>query len=193
MGKIKSAIELAMEKTADLKMDRAAVKKINITREGKVSASSFLDNPKKSDIMDLLNHYKGEEQDWFRSGAVETVLANLTLPQIEADLEKMSILSDALIILNCDKEQLNTMFDHLKQLFQQFLSNMDQLEEGLKQQYEPQLRQKEMQLRQQTGQEIHLTADSDPDFMKLLSEQYGRMEQQYNEVLKQAKDEMKKF
>lgn len=193
MGKIKSALELAMEKTADLKVDRTAVRKNTLTREGKVSASSFLDNPKKSDIKDRLNHYKGEEQNWFRSGAVETILANLTLPQIEADLVKLDLLSEALITLKSDKKQVNGIFGQLKQLFQQFLSNMDQLEEGLKQQYEPQLKQKEMQLREQTGQDIHLTADSDPDFMKLLSEQYSRMEQQYNEVLKQAKDEIKTF
>ena len=192
MGKIKSALELAMEKTADLKVDKKAVKKNTLTREGKVSASSFLENPDRSDMKERLKHYKGEEQSWFKSGAVDTVLANLTLPQIEADLKKLDRLSEALVLLTGEKKETRTMFDQIKQLFQQFLSNMDQLEAGLKQQYEPQLRQKEMQLQQQTGQEVHLTADSDPDFLKLLSEQYGRMEQQYNDVLKQAKDQIRK-
>ena len=193
MGKIKSALELALEKTADLKVDKEAVKKNNLIREGKISASSFLEKPDESDLPERLKHYKGDEKDWFRTGALETFLANMTLPQVEADLEKLETLSRAVVIVTGDKKNTSELFNQLKQLFQQFLSNMDQLEEGLKQQYQPQLRQKEMQLKQQTGQEVHLTADSDPDFLKLLSEQFGRMEQQYNEVLKQAKDELRKF
>ena len=35
MGKIKSALELAMEKTADLKTDKSAVKKKEISGKGK--------------------------------------------------------------------------------------------------------------------------------------------------------------
>ncbi len=191
MGKIKSALELALEKTADLKVDKSAVKKNSLTREGKVCASSFLDNPSKSDLADRLKHYKGEEREWFRSGAMDTILANLILPQIEADLQKLNNLAEGLIILTGEKKQTKEMFSQLRQLFEQYIANMDQLEEGLKQQYEPQLRQKEMQIRQQTGQDIHLTPDSDPDFIKLLSEQFGRMEQQYNEVLKQVKEEIR--
>jgi hypothetical protein len=192
MGKIKSALELAMEKTADLKADKSVIQKKDITRKGKISASSYLEEPQKSDLKDQLKSYKGEELEWFRSGAMDTVLANLTLPQVEADLDKLEKLENALILLTGEKKQTAAMFDQLRQLYQQYLSNMDQLEEGLKQQYAPQLRQKEMQLRQQTGQDIHLTPEQDPDFIKLLSEQYGRMEQQYNEVLKQAKDELRK-
>lgn len=191
MGKIKSALELAMEKTADLQVDKAALKKNELTREGKISASGHLDNPAKSELKDRLKSYKGEEQKWFLNGAVETVLANLTLPRVEADLNRLAPLAETLILLKGDKRQVNGLFDQLRQLFEQYLANMDHLEEGLKQQYEPQLRQKEMQLRQQTGQEVRLSPENDPDFMKLLAEQYGRMEQQYEEVLKQAKDELR--
>ncbi|MDC7241014.1 MAG: hypothetical protein PQJ50_11710 [Spirochaetales bacterium] len=191
MGKIKSALELALEKTAGLKTDKKAVKKSSLTREGKVSVSTFLENPEKSDFIDKLKFYKEEEQEWFKSGAMDTVLANLTLPRFEADLEKLTPLNAALSVISGKKEESDSMFDQLKQLFSQYLSNLDQLEEGMKQQYEPQLRQKEMQLRQQTGQEVHLTPEQDPDFLKLLSEQISRMDEQYNEVLKQAKEQIR--
>ncbi len=191
MGKIKSALELAMEKTADLKTDKKAVKKNMLTREGKVSVSSFLENPEKSEFIDKLKHYSGEELEWFKSGAMDTVLANLTLPRFEGDLDKLPPLNAALSVISGKKEESDSMFDQLKQLMSQYLSNLDQLEEAMKQQYEPQLRQKEMQLRQQTGQEVHLTPEQDPEFLKLLSEQISRMDQQYNDVLKQAKEQIR--
>jgi len=191
MGKIKSALELAMEKTADLKTDKKAVKKNMITREGKIAASSYLERPAGSDLKDKAKGYKDEEKEWFLAGATDTILANLTLPRLEADLEKLPPLKEALIILSGDKRRISGMFDQISQLFSQYLTNLDQLEEALKKQYEPQLRQKEMQLRQQTGQDYHLTPETDPDFMSLLSEQLSRMDQQYGEVLKQVRDELR--
>ena len=89
MGKIKSALELAMEKTADLKTDKTAVKKKEVNREGKVTLSHHLDNPGKSELADKLKFYKGEELEWFKTGAMETILANLTLPRLEMDLNKL--------------------------------------------------------------------------------------------------------
>jgi len=191
MGKIKSALELALEKTADLKTDKSAVKKNMITREGKVAISGFLEDAAKSNLQEKLQDYKGEELEWFKSGAVETVMANITLPRIEADLNKLPPLSDALSYLSGSREEVEGTFEQLGQLFSQYLSNLDQLEEALKKQYEPQLRQKEMKLRQQTGQEIHLRPEQDPEFMQILSEQLSRMDQQYNDVLKQAKEQIK--
>lgn len=192
MGKIKSAIELAMERTADLKADKKSVNKNRIVREGKVSVSSFLEDPKKSDFMDKLKSYKDEELGWFKDGAMDTILANLTLPRVESDLETLFPLNAALAIVSGNKEETDSMFEQLKQLFSQYLSNLDQLEASMKQQYEPQLRQKEQQLMQQTGQEIHLSPEQDPEFLKLLSEQINRMDQQYNDVLKQAKEQIRK-
>ncbi|WP_367277248.1 DUF6657 family protein [Oceanispirochaeta sp.] len=83
------------------------------------------------------------------------------------------------------------MFSQLQQLFSQYLSNLDQLEETMKKQFEPQLRQKELKMRQQTGRDIHLTPEQDPEFLQILSEQISRLDQQYNDVLKQAKEQIK--
>lgn len=192
MGKIKSALELALEKTADLKTDKAAVEKSRISREGKVSVSSFMEDPKKSDFIDKMKSYKDGDLETFKEGAMNTILANISLPRIEADLNRLVPLTAALSIVSGDREESESMFGQLKQLFSQYLDNIKQLEDSLKQQYEPQLRQKEQQLMQQTGQEIHLTPEQDPDFLKILSEQMSRMDQQYNEVLKQAKEQIRK-
>lgn len=192
MGKIKSALELALEKTADLKTDKKAIKKNMMIREGKVSVSTFLEDPKRSEFVEKMKFYKNEELNWFKEGAKETILANITLPRVESDINKLIPLNAGLAIASGDKEETESMFAQLNQLFTQYLSNLDQLEASLKEQYEPQLRQKEQQLAQERGQEVHLTPEQDPEFLKILSEQITRMDQQYNDVLKQAKDQIRK-
>ena len=106
-------------------------------------------------------------------------------------LEKLVPLEGALALVSGKKKDSAQMFDQIRQLFSQYLSNLDQLEESLKQQYEPQLRQKEMQMKQQTGQDIRISPEQDPEFMDLLSKQLSRMDQQYNDVLKQAKEQIR--
>ena len=193
MGKIKSALELALEKTADLKTDKKAVKKNMINREGKVSVSTFLEDPKKSEFIEKMKFYKEEELGWFKDGAMDTILANITLPRLESDSNKLIPLNAALAIVSGDKEETESMFEQLKQLFSQYLSNLDQLEASMKQQYEPQLRQKEAMYAEKTGQKINLTPDQDPEFLKLLQEQQLRMDDQYNEVIKQAKEQIQEL
>ncbi len=192
MGKIKSALELAMERTADLKSDKTALRKNKVTREGKVCLSRYLENPGKSDLSSRLKTLKGDEAHWFKTGALDTVLANLTLPREEGELGRLESLREALVLMAGKKKKaIREIFDQLHQLLNQYLKNMDHLEDSLKQQYEPRLRQKEMQLRQQTGQEIHLSPEQDPDFVKLLSEQLVRLDEQYGDVLKQAKKQIR--
>ncbi len=192
MGKIKSALELAMEKTADLKSDKAALRRSEVTREGKVCLSRYLESPDKSDLASSLMALEGEELAWFKAGALDTVLANLSLPRVEADLERLGVLNGVLAVLAGEgAEAVHGIFDQLHQLLAQYLENLEQLDLSLRQQYEPQLRQKEMLLRQQTGQEFHLTPEQDPEFTKLLSEQLSRMDEQYSEVLKQAKEQIR--
>jgi predicted patatin/cPLA2 family phospholipase len=78
-------------------------------------------------------------------------------------------------------------------LFKQYLENFSHLEEELKKQWEPRLRQKEQQLRQQTGQEINMTPEQDPEFVQVLNDQLKRLEDQYAGVIKQGKDQIKQL
>ena len=54
-------------------------------------------------------------------------------------------------------------------------------------------REKEQQLAQQTGRAVQLTPDQDPEFLKVLTDEIGRLESQYADVLKQGKDEIRRL
>jgi len=197
MSKIKSAMELALERTAGIEIDKEAVRKSEYTRKGKSSAGKYLANPKSLSLPDEVKALKGDEQTWFRDGIIETLLANLTLPRYESDLSRFPPIADALKGLGKKKgaeaENLAYLLGQYEDLFKQYLQNILQLEEQLKTQWEPRLRQKEQQLKQQTGQAVRLTPEQDPEFAKVLTEEFSRLDAQYAEILSKGKEEIRKL
>lgn len=197
MSKIKSAMELALERTADIKIDKEAVKKDKFTHKGKSAVGRYLNNPKKVSLSDEITELKGDELDWTKSGIIDTLLANITLPRYESDLNRLPIIAEGIKSLGKKKgeeaKNLEFLLTQYEDLFKQYLANIEQLGEQLKTQWEPRLRQKEQQLKQQTGQNTRLTPEQDPEFIKVLTEELARMDTQYSEVLSQGKEEIRKL
>ncbi len=197
MSKIKSALELALERTAGVEIDKEAVRKDEYTRKGKSTAGKYLGNPKAFSLNDEIQALKGDEQTWFKEGIIGTLLANLTLPRYESDLSRYPPIADALKSIGKKKgpeaENLTYLLDQYDDLFKQYLQNILQLEEQLKTRWEPRLRQKEQQLKQQTGQAVRLTPEQDPEFAKVLTEEFSRLDAQYTEILSKGKEEIRKL
>ncbi len=195
MSKIKSALELALERTAGITVDKEALRKENITRQGKTAAGQYLSEPESVSLKEQTDALKNEEKTWFREGVVETLLANLSLPRYENEMERLPLITQALKDLadkrKPDRSNLEYLLNQIEELFRQFIQNLDDLEKQLALQWESRLRQKEELLRQQTGRSVHLTPEQDPEYLKTLSEEMARIEAQYTEVLTQGKNELR--
>ncbi len=191
MAKIKSALELALERTADIQIDKRDFVKKDVQKRGRIVAGNQLKSPKEGKLKEELGSHKGEELTWFKEGVLETLLANLTLPRAEDDLQILTPLEESLSFLWEGRSPIQGLFKQIRPLLSQYLENIDHLKESLKAQYEPQLRYKEKQIQEQTGQAITLSLEDDQEFLALLSEQLQRIEEQYVEVLKEAKDQIR--
>ena len=192
MTEIKSALEIALERTSEIKDDKQTLTANERKQEGKRLASKFL-APAAEDAPDPSSEFKRYSRDeapYVREGFLETILANLSLPNDGDYKERLTQLEKALQFIVKDKRQLSYLFQQVDQFFEQYLQTKQQVEEQLKQQYEPQLREKERALAQQMGAQIQLKPESDPEFMNLLSKNLTRLEEQYNQALGQVKDEL---
>jgi hypothetical protein len=191
MSRIKSAIELAMENTSHIEIDPGAVKRAETQKKGKLNSALFLNGELEEIIpADMV------DDDVYLTVVKETLLSNLKLPQQNSDLARVPRLESALLKLTDSKnsrKEITSLFGQIKNFFAQYLDSQEQLIEGLAAQYEPQLRQKEEMYRQKTGQQISLLPEQDPEFIKLLQEQQTQMDEQYNEVIKQAKEQIKEL
>ena len=192
MGKIKSALELALEKTADLEIDREKLKQNELKKAGRILASSILNNSEKNGTSKLAE-FSSEEFPLIKEGFGKALLSAIRLPLYINSENKLELLEKTFALIS-EKEEIYTLvFNQLNQLFEKFIEDIQNLSEGLKQQYKPILMQKQQQLMQQTGQNVQLEPEQDPEFMELLSKNRKALEEQYNTVIAQAKAELKKI
>lgn len=200
MGEIKSALELALEKTEGVKSDKNLILKNKITDEGQKAAFAFLENQDAEtgyldSIIEKSSDSAGQEgATWVKDGMKKVLFSNLKLPENEASLSKIEKLNKAFMAICSSegKKELPHVFQQVKELFDQYLHNKSGIEEKLKQNYAGKLAEKEATLSAQLGQEVHLNAENDPEYQKYLSKMYNDLDQQYADVLLKVRIEIEK-
>ena len=192
MAKIKSALELALEKTEGVTVDREKLKQKDLREKGQKLASSIINGSEKEGA-DKLKAFSDADLPFVREGFGDIVLTNIKLPLYINSENRLEQLERSFALISEREDIYNLVFSQLKQLFEKYVEDIQNLSEGLKQQYMPALRQKQEQIRQQTGRDIPLEPEQDPEFMEILSNNRSALEEQYNDVIAQAKAELKKI
>ena len=195
MAIIKSAWELALEKTASLEADPKKLQHDQNIREGRQIAATFLMDLDVS-LEDTQKKYDAateEEKDAIREGMALTLLSNLSLPRTPLFKEAFPQLIELGSVIAEGDEQITALLSQVEEFFTQYLTNQEDMIERMKQQFGPHLEQKQAQLRQQYGPNFVLRPEQDPEFMKLLDKNLAQLDEQYNQILDQAKDQMKEL
>ncbi|MCK9600078.1 MAG: hypothetical protein M0R06_13620 [Sphaerochaeta sp.] len=195
MAIIKSAWELALEKAENLQVDPVKIKRDLKVKEGRQLAGTFLSDidATKESTKKQYDAVPVEDKEAFKEGMALTMLSNLALPRSAAFKENFAKVLDLGMILGEGNEQLEQLLGQLEGFFSQYLENQEDLVERLKQQYAPALQQKEAQLRKQYGPNFTLRPEQDPEFMKLLDKQLSQLDDQYTNILTQAKLQIKEL
>lgn len=193
MAIIKSAWELALEKTEKLQVDPVKIKRDLKVKEGRQLAGTFLSDmdATKEGTKKQYDAVAAEKKEAFREGMALTMLSNLALPRNTAFKENFAKVLDLGMILGEGNEQLEQLLGQLEGFFSQYLESQEDLVERMKQQFAPALQQKEAQLRKQYGPNFTLRPEQDPEFMKLLDKQLSQLDDQYTNILTQAKAQIK--
>ncbi|MEE8440966.1 MAG: DUF6657 family protein [Spirochaetia bacterium] len=192
MSEIKSALELALERTADVKSDKSLIEAHETKQLGMKLAGKLLDDP-GTNIKAEFNSLDEKKRTWAREGFVSVLISHLSLPTQEADLQRLRKVTKGLETVARDPSGVVTVMEQVEQLLQQYLDNKTQLVESLRQQFEPRLRQQEQEIAQQTGNRVKLDPASDPEFAKALSQNMQRLQSQYGQVVEQARDQLKNY
>ncbi len=195
MAIIKSAWELALEKAENLQVDPVKIKRDLKVKEGRQLAGTFLSDidATKESTKKQYDAVPVEDKEAFKEGMALTMLSNLALPRSAAFKENFAKVLDLGMILGEGNEQLEQLLGQLEGFFSQYLENQEDLVERMKQQYAPALQQKEAQLRKQYGPNFTLRPEQDPEFMKLLDKQLSQLDEQYTNILTQAKLQIKEL
>lgn len=193
MDKIKSAWEIALEKTKNVKADRESLKEREYIEQGKKIISAYLDNPEQVNISSSLNKITKNYQAFAKKGMVETLLSNLTLPLTDYTAQRNTRVSQAFAGLLPGSDEVAAVFTQLVQFFSRFTEDRENIQEQIKAQYMPKLKQKAEAIAQQLGTEVELDPFADPEFNALLKRSLTEFDERYNAVLHQAKDELRRL
>lgn len=195
MAIIKSAWELALEKTASLEADPVKIQRDLKIKEGRQLAANFLMDMDvtQEDTQKKYDAYPEKDKQTIREGMALTLLSNLALPRTPLFKESFPQLIALGTIIAEGDEQVTGMLSQVEEFFTQYLTNQEDLIERMKKQFGPHLEQKQAQMRQQYGPNFTLRPEQDPEFMKLLDKNLAQLDEQYNGILEQAKDQMKEL
>jgi len=200
MAMIKSALELALEKTKDLEIDEAALEMNALRVEGKRAAGRFLEDPESASLGDKLAAYPKEKRAALRQGIFEVLVAQLQLPTNDGGIDKVEVVAKACLaisgssgiagaILGSDKK-VQSLFQQLSGFFRQYLEEMKNVEQIIRKQWAPKLREKEREMSARMGQDVRIDPMMDPEFSAFYKQNVGAVRQQYQAALEKAKKDL---
>lgn len=189
MGRIKSAWEIALERTDDIEIDYDRIRRNESLDKIRRAAGSYLveETADNEDLREKLAEYPIDD---LREALSSLVINKLSLPSEEVDDDRYQRLS-FIISLIANREDTLELFGQIAGFLMQYPMHKKQLIEQMKAQFEPLLREKEAKMKEQYGESIHLSLEQDKEFLEMLKKNLERLDEQYNSTLSEAKEQLK--
>ena len=187
MGRIKSALEIALERTESVKTDKASVGLYEAKQQGKRLANAFLADPSKN-LEDELKKFPKDQWESLKQGIFDVLAPQITLPAAAEDMTRIEAVGKGLRVLISDG-RFAAMYKQLIQVLSHYLGEAAHYEQAIHQQYAPKLRQKEEELSRRMGREIHLDPFQDPEFVAFYNQNLNALKANYQAAVDQARSE----
>ncbi len=189
MGEIRSALEIALEKAEKLgKASKEELKKEEAISKGRRIAASFLDDPDKKSLKELMTDVDPSMLNSVIEGAMDTLLRNIVLPKEESQMERaQKALSGVMDLKGSVAAQV---VNAISQLLGQFKTTYNQYKEQLKAQMQAQLGNLKQAVAEQYGMAVAQALDVEalPEFQQEWSRLSGQIIEQFNKELERLKN-----
>ena len=193
MGKIKSAWEIALEKTEGITIDKEKMKYQSDVEKARKAAGSYMLSDNADDEA-FINNLKDIDPKAMKEGLLMTADANISLPESEeGNEERFRRIKTIIAIASDNNSNALALTDELIGFLKQYPLHRKDLVEKMKAQYKPILDEKSEKLSKQYGQDIHLTYENDKEFMEAASKNLERLENQYQQTVRNAKTQLKQM
>ena len=193
MGKIKSAWEIALEKTESIEIDENRIRhNATIDAIRRIAGSYLLsEEDTEEKTATALAAYSDED---LKEALGQSIINSISLPLTDEEESKKPqrlafLLSIALKGNGEAEDFLSQILTHVSQ----YPKHRKQLMEQLKSQFEPMLKEKEERMRQQYGEAPHLTMENDKECREMANKYLERLQKQYQDTLDDAKQQLKEL
>jgi len=185
MGRIKSALEIALERTESVKTDKASVGLYEAKQQGKRLANAFLADPSQN-LEDELKKFPKDQWESLKQGVFDVLAPQITLPAAAEDMTRIEAVGKGLRVLISDG-RFAAMYKQLVQVLSHYLGEAAHYEQAI--QYAPKLRQKEEELSRRMGREVRLDPFQDPEFVAFYNQNLNALKANYQAAVDQARNE----
>jgi hypothetical protein len=189
MAMIKSALELALEKTEGLSVDKEELRRKDLFTQGRVAAARALEEGIDNFETSLSSQEKAlkkHEYAIFTEGAAENLLSRIVLATDQTAAAALTKAGDLLERLT--KKKAGPRLQKIAGLLQQYGTEVGQLRTAIGQQLGPQLRQR---AQQQGANPATYVMEKDPAYLKVLAENLEPLRAEYQQSLDQLKAEIR--
>ena len=187
MGKIRSALEIALERTESVKSDKGSIGLFEAKQKGKKLANEFLEGTVKS-LADEIKKEEAGAQVNLKQGIFDVLLSRITLPAAKDDLKRIDTAGQGLLTVIGNK-RFGEIVKQFSQIMNQYLDEAAQFEEAVKRQYAPKLRQKEEELSRRLGRPVKIDPFQDPEFVAFFNQNINALKANYQAAVDQVREE----
>jgi len=191
MAKIKSALEIALERTDSVISNKNSIGQFEAKQKGKRLANEFLHGEAKS-LETELEKASGDELVSLKQGIFDILISQITLPTTKDELIRIEAAGQGLFIIIANKH-FGEIVKQFSQLLKQYLDEAANYEEAIKKQYGPKLRQKEEELSRRLGRHVKLDPFQDPEFVAFFNQHMNALKANYEGAVNEVKEEAKRL
>ncbi len=192
MGEIKSALELAMEKTEKLgeATDEERLKWKYVPEGEKLAARYLKEN---LNLVDKLSQYEENVRRYIIEGAGDILIRNIDLPKTDIAKRNNKKAMDGLKNLKSDKVSVENVYSKIRRIFNHYMEQGEQQRkqayESLKTEFEAKLQQA---VQQQVGlpMRVNIDVERQPQFQEEWRKIQAQLDSQYLKLLDEYKKEL---
>jgi hypothetical protein len=189
MAEIKTALELAMERTESVVADKSSIEQYEAKQRGKKAANRFMSDGTVSIEAALKGERAtkaGAGSGAFREGLLDILLTWVKLPTQNDDLAKIENAGAGLQALIADR-QLPALFKQFVAAAARYLDDIKQCEEAIRRQYQGRLQAKEAELSRQMGTPVRIDPFQDPEFVAFYNKNMSALKANYQAMVDQVR------
>jgi hypothetical protein len=186
MSRIKSALEIALERTCSVKVDKNSINQFELKQQGKKAASQFLENPETS-LLTEIEKYTEEDRQSIKQGMFDLLVSQITLPSDKDALHRIAAAGKGLEEI-IQKPEFSELREQLMGALNQYFQEGEHFEKLITQQYAPKLRQKEEELARRTGRPVKLDPFQDPEFIAFYNQNMTVLKDRYQSAIDQVRE-----
>lgn len=192
MGTIKSAWEIALEKSEGLTVNKEELKQKESFKKGRAFGLKSLEHGFEWAENEFKNLVKDSSLD--QKSLIQGILEALIAPyQLSGSSYNNLPTQQAQAIFKLvTKKDGSRLFEQMQQVVNRYHDELENLKQAIIQQLGPRLQQRAEQMARQAGVSANYVIERDPEFQKIFSQNADHIRQQLQDYLEKLKAEFRR-